>query len=325
MTTTTVPTPISPTLNRLLDAELAFSTVFQRYYASHLSMSLVALEALGAPSDVLEDTFAEFERSDADPREDPAAVDAVRAEIVRDGIDTVVRARMPVLAHGPSTHLFHAAIRLSYALDAGHEGQVAGALVDWERRNSVLDAPEPTRGTRRMDEVLSILKADPEVTSRRHSIRGLDQIARLDGFRAGVADLATDATTFDEIADLALHSHVVADDFFTLHMVTGAHAVRVVSERLDDTTSRLLGARTVQAMVAAHLGVGSPRVPRPEELDVLRERPLPSWDEIAAAAVADRDAHVVKLAYVSRAEHARTRDPLYQLVAAHVVGLESGH
>ena len=321
MTTQTTPPPaISPTLDELLDAELAFSTVYQRYYASHLSMSLVALEALGAPPSVLEETFAAHERR-ATPREDPAAVDAVRAEIARDSIEATVRARTPGLVDAPGTQLFHAVIRLAYALDANHEGQVAASLVDWDRLNRVLPAPEPTRGSRRVDEVLALLGAQTDVAESRHSIRELDAIVRLDGFRRSVAEVAIDEHTLDDVATLTLHAHVAADDFFTLHMVTGAHAVRVVSEHLDDAVSARLAARTVQVMAAAYLGVGAPTLAGPEELDAIRRSALPTWDEIAAAAVADRDAHVVKLTYVSRAEHRRTGDPLYQYVAARVVGL----
>jgi len=318
--TTTNPTPISPTLGRLLDGELAFSTVYRRYYASHLAMSLVALEALGAPPSVLEDTFAAHERH-ATPREDPAAVDAVRAEIARDGIETTVRAHAPALVDGPGSQLFHAAIRLAYGLDAGHEGQVAAALVDWEGRNTVLPVAEPTRGTRRMPDVLAMVATAPDITRRDHSIRDLGAIAELDGFRAAVGELALDDHTWDEIAALALHAHVAADDFFTLHMVTGAHAVRVVSEVLRGEVADRFAARTVQVMATAYLGVGAPTLPTPDQLDAIRRPPLPSWDEIAAAAVADGDAHVVKLVYVSRAEHGRTDDPLYQYLAARAVGL----
>lgn len=324
MTTKTAQPPaISSTLDALLDADLAFSTAYLRVYANHLSMTLVALEALGAPPSVLEETFADFQ-SQATPREDPEVVAAVRGEVARDGIEATVRGRMPAVVDGPGTQLFHSVIRLAYALDAEHEGQVAGALVDWERRNRVLPVPEPSRGTRRVDEVIALLGAQADVVESHHSIRDLDAIARLDGFRRAVAELEIDEHTLDEVADLALHAHVAADDFFTLHMVTGAHAVRVVREHLDDEVAAHLAARAVQVMVAVYLGLGPPTLPSAHDLATLRPAELPSWDEIAAAAVADRDAHVVKLTYVGRAEHRRTGDPLYQLVAARVVGLADG-
>lgn len=319
--TTTTALSISPTLDQLLNAELAFSTVYRRYYASHLSMSLVALEALGAPPSVLDEEFAAYERH-AVPREDPVAVEAVRAEVDRDGIVATVRAHAPALVDGPGSQLFHAVIRLAYALDAGHPGQVAVALVDWERRNAVLPVPVPTRGSRRMHDVLASLADAPDVAASRHSIREVGAIAELDGFRRAVSELVIDEGTLDEVAALALHAHIAADDFFTLHMVTGAHAVRVVSEVLEGEVAERLAARAAQMMVAAYLGVGAPALPDVEELARIRRSPLPIWDEIAAAAVADRDAHVVKLTYVSRAEHRRTGDPLYQYVAARVVGLE---
>lgn len=309
---------MSSTLDRLLDEEMAFSTVFQGFYSSHLSMSLVALEALGAPPERLEAVFAD-QIAELSPRRDPRPVETMREALRRDGIDAVVRARVAELVHSPVTMFFHAPIRLAYALDVRHETQVAVALVDWARRQNVLDVPEPTTGDRRLDDVLEML--GPDALRGTGSVRELDAIVRTEEFRAAVDELAVDDRTFDDIASLALRAHVAAGDFFTLHMVTGAHAVRTVAGYLDDGPAATLAARTAQVMVAAYLGVGAPRLPTDADLDRIRASAIPDWDSIGAAAIADGDAHVVKLVYVARSDYHRSGDPVYRWIAARVVGL----
>ena len=45
--------------------------------------------------------------------------------------------------------------------------------------------------------------------------------------------IAFDERTLDDVSTFALAAHLAADDFVTLHMVTGGRAVRAVSAWLD--------------------------------------------------------------------------------------------
>ncbi len=105
-------------------------------------MALVALEQLGASPAVLQSVFDAHTRGDAEWRDDVEVLDERRREITRDGIAATVQSRVCTLVDAPGTALFHAMIRLAYALDVGHEGQVAAALLDWERRHDVLPRPD---------------------------------------------------------------------------------------------------------------------------------------------------------------------------------------
>lgn len=135
--------------------------------------------------------------------------------------------------------------------------------------------------------------------------------------------MVSPAGEVDAIADFALAAHATAGAFVTLHMVTGARALRVVSQWVDPTTAQELAAYAAWAMASAYQGVGTPELLSSSDLDAIRSRPLPARDEIAAQAVAATDAHVIKLADVALTEEQRSGDPLYRYLAANVVGLGS--
>lgn len=319
MTTATTPRTDHTTLARLLDEELAFSPSFRRHYSSHLAMALVALHQMGASPEVLRATFDAHARSEAELRDDVDMLEERRREVRTDGIAATVRARVPDLAAGPQSQLFHPMIRLAYALDVGHEGQVAAALLDWERRHQVLPIRESTAGGRRLIDVATDLAAHPPGTWHRNF--DLDGIARRPELTAALAGVALDDATLDDISTFAIAAHATADDFITLHMVTGARALRAVSAWVDHDTAHRLVAHALPAMAVAYTAVGAPALLGPAELDALRSAALPSRELIAERAVQDHDPHVVKLANVALVEETRTGDHLYRHSAARVVGL----
>lgn len=319
MATDTTPRTGSTTLARLLDEELAFSPSFQRRYSTHLAMALVALDQMGAPPEVLQATFDAHARAESEARDDVADLEERRREVAADGIAATVRARVPALAAGPHSQLFHPMIRLAYALDVGHEGQVAAALLDWERRHQVLPTSRPALGDRRLADVAAALAAHPPGTWA-HTF-DLEGIARRPELSAALTGVALDDATLDDVSAFAISAHTVADDFITLHLVTGARALRAVSAWVDDDTAQRLVAHAVPAMAVAYAAVGAPPLLSPAELDAVRRSALPSREAIADRAIHDHDPHVVKLANVALIEEQRTADPLHRHSAARVVGL----
>lgn len=309
----------SHTLVRLLDEELVFSPSIQGIYSSHLAMALVALHQMGAPDEVLQRTLDAHARGHAERRDDRPELDRRLEEVRRDGIAATVRARAVDLVDAPDTALFHPLIRLGYGLDVGHPGQVAAALLDWENRHHTPRSTTSTPGLRRLPEAAADLAGHPVGTwSRTFDLDGLarrpEVIAALDG-------VAFDEHTLDDVSSFAIAAHVAADDFITLHLVTGARAMRTVSGWVDHDTARRLAAAALPVMAVAYAAVGAPPLLGPDATDAIRHLSLPSRDQIAELAIADRDPHVIKLAEVALAEEARTADPLYRFAAARVVGL----
>jgi hypothetical protein len=93
--------------------------------------------------------------------------------------------------------------------------------------------------------------------------------------RDALDGVALDQHTLDDISAFAIAAHVAADDFITLHLVTGARALRAVSELLDDEVALQLAAHTVPVMAVGYAAVGAPPLPTVDELDALRRSPLP--------------------------------------------------
>jgi hypothetical protein len=306
------------TLHRLLDADLAFSPSIQGVFSSHLAMELVALRRLGASDAVLQRAF-EVSARGSEPRDDRAELDRRLGEVSRDGIAATVATRVADLVDAPGTALFHPVIRLAYALDVGHAGQVAAAVLDWGRRLHELPTNRPTVGTRRLTDVAADLSGRPAGTWS-HTF-DLDGVARRPEVRDALQEVAMDEHTLDDISSFAISAHLAANDFITLHLVTGARAVRSLSTWLEEELATRLAAATVPVMAVAYAAVEAPPLLDSATLDALREMRLPSRARIAELATADRDPHVIKLADVALAEERRTADPLYRYAAARVVGL----
>jgi hypothetical protein len=320
MSTATTTRAASATLHRLLDEELAFSPSIQGIFSSHLPMALVALEQMGAGPDRLQAVFdAHARHPEVELRTDRDVLDVRLAEVARDGIAPTVRRRVPEVLDAPGTALFHPAIRLAYALEVGHGGQVAAALLDWEQRR-VAAPPLPSRGDRRLTDVAASLASHPTGTWSRSF--DLDGIARRAEILQALAGVALDDHTLDDVSAFALAAHATADDFITLHLVTGARAVRTIAGYLDDANALALAAHSLPIMAIAYVAVGAPPLLSAAELDERRAAPLPSVERIEERAVAARDPHVIKLANVALAELERTGDPLYQHLASRVVGFE---
>lgn len=310
--------PRNPVLHRLLDAELAFSPSIQRIYSSHLAMELVALSQMGASDDQLQQAFDGGARG-SEPRDDAAGLDRRLREVRRAGIAETVTARAPDLVDAPGTALFHPLIRLAYALDAGHAGQVAAALLDWEQRRYTLPLDRPTSGPQRLTDVAADISRG--AAGRWSSTFDLHEVAGRPVVRTALERVALDERTLDDVSSFAIAAHLTADDFITLHLVTGARAVRTLSAWLDEATALRLAAATVPVMATAYAAVGAPPLLDAAALEAVRQVPLPSRAHIASLAIADHDPHVIKLADVALAEEHRTGDPLYRYAAAQVVGL----
>ncbi len=316
--TTTAPTSTSATLDRLLDDELALSPSIENIYSNHLAMTLVALHQMGAPSELLETTFRAHAAGESEQRDDVADLDEVRREVQRDGIVAAVRDRVPQLVEAPSTAFFHSMIRLGYALDVGHEGQVAAALLDWQRRRAPLPIGAITNGPRRAAEIAGDLAGASAGTWV--PTFDLDSTARNPIWRAAVQGVAIDEATLDDLSAFAIAAHLAADDFMTLHVVTGSRAVRAVAAVVDERTAVNLAGHALFDALVVYAAAGAPPLLDERELAQIRRHPLPTRDEIAERAVHDRDPHVIKLANVALVEEERTGDLLYRFAAAHVVG-----
>jgi hypothetical protein len=332
-TTTTLrppsPPPFAPAtaarLAELLDAELAFSPSARDGFVNHLAMGLVAAARLGAGPDELAAAYDEQAASDfLRRREEPAWLAPEAAAVVDVGVAEAVRARGSELAVAPAARWFHAAIRLEHAVDAGHPGQVANAIHDWADHGEPLAPLFLPAGPRSYAEVVERL-VDAAVAEAAPAggrpANDLGAAARQPWFEAGMGELRRGPDLLDEVAAVALAAHVAGGSIGTLHLVTGTRAARALAPLLDPADGEELAARTAQAVAAGVVATLASPLPDRRQLDAHRAAPGASWGEVAEAARATGDPHVIKLTWAARQEHAATGDELYRWVAAREAGL----
>ena len=332
-------------LAELLDGELAFSATTAQQLSNHLPMALVALHRLGATDARLVE-FASLYRDRLAPIPDADTVatfdgwlaargrrgsyGAVRtyldASIVDDGVDAVVRRCVAHLADGISGAAFHGLIRLAYALESRSDARVAAGLAYLtevyqslgHRGQSEPWTDDPLLALRRLSdvEVLQRLARSGNIGQR------MRQVAAHPSF-AGVVDwLAVSRETPARLTSAAAALFAATDDFTALHAVTASHAVHVISPFVEDTNA--LSAWRFQAIAAAYVTIGAPRLLSPAAgLGPWLDAPVP-WDVIARAAVASDDEHVVKLAYSARELCSVSGDELLHAAAARHSGVAAG-
>lgn len=308
-----------PVLDRLLDAELSFDPVARRGFINHTAMALVAARRLGAGDQDLERWFRDDASGDfLVPRGRPDWLAPETDDVRRRGARVVVAEQLPALVAAPGSQFFHAVIRLELALDADHPGQVANALHNWAEHDTPLGPAPAPAGDRRFAEVLDVLRA--ERLAGRLPEADASALATNDVFRSSFDTLADHPDLLDDVAATVAAIHTSADDFGTLHLVTGTRAARAVADLADEPTRRELARRTAQAVALLWASFGAPEPAGTTVLERRRAQAPSSWATTCRRAIDTGDHHVVKLVYAARLEHAATGDPLYRWLAARQAG-----
>jgi hypothetical protein len=309
ITSTSTSGTVDAVLDRLLDEELIFDPVSVGEFINHVPMALTAARRLGATDEQLETWFASMTRTRdfLIERGLPDWLAPERADVGARGSRVVIAEQLPHLVGAPGSQLFHAPIRLELGLDADHAGQVANALHNWGAHATPVEpAPQPA-GNRSLPEVLAILRSE---------LPNAHIPASDPAFRQVFDTLEVTDTLLDDVAHAVASAHAAQDNFFTLHLVTGTRAIRALAPLADDATRTELAVRTAHAAALVWLGTGGPKLSTDAELDAARAAAPDDWAEIGRAAIATRDAHVVKLAYACRLEFETTGDQLYAWLAA---------
>ncbi|MEJ6000267.1 questin oxidase family protein [Paucibacter soli] len=207
-------------LHLVLDEALRYGPSYTRQglrLSSHLPMRLTALARLGADAAQLQ----------AQLRQGAARLEPTGA--LRAGLD--LDALLPrLLLQAPEAMAFHGAIRMAYALDAGHAGEQAAALDAWLA--GAVPAPVDTSqadGSLSLRDTLDRVRADPALAMQLRigtTIMSDLQVAqRLPGFSAY---LALPRLSLEALAEASLAAYLAGRDFTALHLVTGVHALRVL-------------------------------------------------------------------------------------------------
>jgi hypothetical protein len=314
-------------LERALDATLPFGPSYAGStglkLASHLPMALTALHRLGAPAAALARHIDRWrprlvaEAAAAGPAPaGPPAYGAPYAEWLRHlesravdaDPDALLRAHLPALLAAPESAAFHGAIRLAYACDSGHRGELLHALAAAGASLRSLgpmpaipaDAPATVEALR---EVLDAVRADPAMAmAPRHGTTIFSDMRVAIELPAFAAHLARARPGLDALAEAALATWLATRDFTALHLVTGLHAVRTLVARvpLDDAAHDAALRYLWRAWLAAWISIGSPA---PDWAAVHSGSAAEAdWAAALPTIAASPDDHVIKLADSAREE-----------------------
>ena len=279
--------------------------------SNHLPMALAALARLGATGERLDAFMAVYARRlhEAPPREtwpagepwraklgDPGAWPAYRSLfrdwIAHEGAPEVLEQALPTLMQGVGAAAFHGAIRTAYAIAANHADELADALAYWACRwFSCGDADallhEPSQGDAQA--VLDAIDLGPVPEPLRLIAQAMAWAAARPGFAAAVARWHIDGwSTLPRLAHLAAERYAAQAGVTTLHLVTSAHAMRVLLP--------WLAAEARPAAMRHHaLAYAAAWATLPRREPALTPMPLLPWPEIVARAIESDDDHRIKL------------------------------
>jgi hypothetical protein len=234
------------------------------------------------------------------------------------GSDVLVGDVFPVVADGVAAAAFHGLIRLAYGIETGHRVEIASALATLCSRHAPLGisldaAPEVASAE------AGFVRIAAALGGTRFTGQGI--IGRMQAAAADlhfVASLSCPAlpplALLEDLARVAIRLYWQTGDFTVLHLVTTAHAARIVFGRYPQlATKQAVEALWLAACAAyASIGAPAPQLPSPPA-------ELPDWPAICAGAVACNDDHVVKMTYTCRCEETHYGDPLYRAAAARLV------
>ncbi len=337
-------------LRQLLDASAAHDAEYGHNLASHLPMALVALKRLGAddarlvafanryakrlhpapPADVWPSGDAWAGRLG-----DPAAWPAYRALFSEwfdhEGAPAVLPQVLPRLMQGVGAAAFHGPIRVAYALAAGHSHELSDALAYWACRwFSVTPAP-PRAASQRARPVgaaaaLGALRIPPvpgSLIAERMAVAS-DQPVFLRCVAAGRPDAGTEAQvaqSLHKLAELAAMLYATSGNFTVLHLVTSAHALRMLLPWLDDTDPPGVLVHYWAAYVAgcAASGLDLKAALNTVEVHAAAAQPLRPWPALVEAALGSDDDHLIKIVDVCREQERHYGGPVWQAAASRAV------
>ena len=324
-------------LNTLLErAQHHAPTYSTSHLSNHLPMALVALHALGATAGQMEQAFACFSgKLDYNPpvlepspdwtqfRGQRAAFAAVRAHFIRDisarGIDAALRTALPYLIEGVGGAAFHGLLRTASALVARHDEELASGLAHWScsympllsctGSDAAKDAPSRPQKLE-LHAWLSELTATPLSSKSPSGMIAtlMRNYSKSESFQTTAPRLQVREGTLRTLAMIALDHYLRSRNFTVLHLITGTHAMHILSPYFDDQELAVLHYAVAFAAGVAASGIDP-------KAALLAVTPQP-WVTLKAIACDATDEHIIKIIYACEAEWQVTQDDRYRVAAS---------
>jgi hypothetical protein len=321
-------------LHAQLDSASAYDAEFGHNLATHLPMTLIAMQRLGAGAeqrDAFALRYAQAHRLHAAPpiqawpagepwRErlgDPAAWPAYRGLfrdwIGHEGEHGVLAQVLPWLMPGVGAAAFHGLLRLSYGLAAQHSGEVADGLAYWACR--WFDCGRAAVGSEAGDSSQLITGLHIRTAPRGLIAERMDLVARTPAFRAAMKRWTVNAKdTLPALARLAADHYAASASFTLLHVLTSAQAMHALLPWLEEPDRDQAVACYAAAGAAAWISAVQRVLPPAPPLD---------WPAVVARALDSsarpEEAHVIKCVDAARELNRSDPHPRWLAAAARAV------
>lgn len=321
-------------LTALLNRTRAFAPEYHGNLSNHLPMALVALNSLTADAARMEAFFTHYSaKLDPAPplgtacddwsakRGDLTAFVAIRAHFVQviatHGRHATLRQTLPLLVDGVGAAAFHGLLRTASAVVAEHDDELASGLAHWACWHLPLApfvAPQTVAASNVPTWLAGIAaQADGWTSTAGLIALRMTAFAQTVAFHDGADRLAVHDGTLRELAAQALAIYLRTRDFTVLHLITSAHALRLL---MPWQTEPLIAARHYARAYAAGVAASGAKVDAP----IIAVNVLP-WPEALRAGAASNDEHVIKLVYACHEEWKATGDTDYQRAASLAVAV----
>lgn len=328
---------MSKKLDELINEGRTFSAAYRdTHMSSHLPMALTALSEMGASDEKLQNFYNSYSR--ILKKKEPATqtitnknwkhtfgqhslnadyVTFFEKEISQNGVKKTLQTYLPDLTPGISGSAFHPLIRLAYALDINHDGEVAEALAYWAMAHQTLETTGAghTHKKKNIDTLLTELAQDKEV--RDIEISGNNISKKMKSVNNGQAfqfyqnslDITVD--NLDDICEAVAHVFAQTRDFTILHGMTSASAMRKILPYLNSSEQNIALNHYGNALLTAYVTTGMPPVEK-----FTKDVPEKSWSEIFNQIIKSRSDHAIKVVYTCHQEDAlNPQKTIYKRIA----------
>ena len=318
-------------LQDLLNKVGTYHPMYGDRLAMHLPMVLIALSKLDASDEKLRETFEQnldeleatpkpayqinqqtFTQHLGDTNAYASYLQYFHTALDNTNTEQVLTDTLPMLIPGLAASAFHAMIRLAYAIEKNHQGEIAIALAFWsaEYQAFQLNSEKTT------DSLPDILHSVVEMGMNYSFGPGIivdhmNEVAAL--LQAEQRIIQPAQISLNDVRRFALTAFYSKDEFTLLHTVTGCHAF---SKLLPFIDNEIWAVRELwQAILVAYLSTGLPFNPKAIPQEEIHEN---DFEPLRKLALQLEDSHDIKLFYTCYSEFLSNGESGYYSLAKRI-------
>ena len=238
-------------------------------------------------------------------------------------MDAALRAALPHLIDGVGGAAFHGLLRTASATVARHNDELASGLAHWacshmplvrslQPDTTSVAVPQPQK--LELHEWLSKITSTPAPWKSPEGMIAslMRNYSKSESFQTTAPRLQVHDGTLRDLATIALEHYLRSRNFTVLHLVTGAHATRILLPYSDDPQMAVRHYAVAFAAGVAAVGIDPDAAALPVTVQ--------PWEALIAAACNAEDEHEIKLVYACREEFLVTEDDRYRSAASLILG-----